>query len=366
VRDACEALEREIAELRTQLALDREVYERLAALDPAAVPAGEPRRLLTHALRDFRRGGVDRDEATRAEIRRHQEELVRIGQEFDRNIVEGGREFVIAEGAAGLAGLPDDFVAAHPPRADGAVVLSTDPHDRMAFLTYAERDDLRREYFLACTNRAVPQNLEVLPRLIAKRHSLARLLGQPSWADFVTEDKMTRSAAAARAFLTRLVERVNERARAELAECLAKKRERFPDADTVHEWERAFLIERIKTERFEFDSRTVRSYFPLERVRAGVLDTAARLFGLEFRRDTATPVWHPSVETWEVREAGQPVGRFFLDLHPRTGKYKHAAMFPLTDGLAGETLPEAALVCNFPARSSATACAIPRCSCTSR
>jgi len=117
----------------------------------------------------------------------------------------------------------------------------------------------------------------------------------------------------------------------------------------VFEWERAYLIERIKSERFEFDSRAVRAYFPVERVRAGVLDTASRLFGLEFRRDVALPVWHRSVECWEVREDGRAVGRFFLDLHPRAGKYKHAAMFPLTDGLQGETLPEAALVCNFPA-----------------
>ena len=32
------------------------------------------------------------------------------------------------------------------------------------------------------------------------------------------------------------------------------------------------------------------------------------------------PVWHPSVEPYEVFEAGQLVGRIYLDMHPRAGK----------------------------------------------
>ena len=127
VRARCEGMEREIAELRTELSLDRGIYERLAGLEPAELPDPIARRLLAHALRDFRRGGVDRDEPTRARVRALQEELVAIGQEFDRNIVTLGREFVIEEGAAGLAGLPPDFVAAHPPRADGSIVLDRTP-----------------------------------------------------------------------------------------------------------------------------------------------------------------------------------------------------------------------------------------------
>jgi thimet oligopeptidase len=349
VRTRCESMEREIAELRTELSLDRGLLERLAGLEPEALSDPVARRLHRNALRDFRRSGVDRDEATRARVRALQEELVAIGQEFDRNIVTGGREFVIAEGVAGLAGLPDDFVAAHPPRADGAVVLTTDPHERTAFLTYAERSDLRHGYYLAANNRAVPANLAVLPLLLAKRHELARTLGYASWADYATEDKMMGSAAAARAFLEGLRGRVEARARAEYAELLAQKRAGDPGAEQVFEWERAHLIEREKRARFGLDSLALRAYFPFERVKQGVLDTAARLFGLEFRRAAEAEVWHPSVECWELFEGGERRARFYLDLHPRAGKFKHAAMFPLRDGVAGEVLPEAALVCNFPA-----------------
>lgn len=41
-------------------------------------------------------------------------------------------------------------------------------------------------------------------------------------------------------------------------------------------------------------------------------------------------------------------GRIFLDMHPRAGKFSHAAMFALTTGKVGVRVPECALVCNLP------------------
>ncbi len=50
-----------------------------------------------------------------------------------------------------------------------------------------------------------------------------------------------------------------------------------------------------------------------------------------------------------VRRADQLIGRFYLDMHPRDGKYNHAAQFSIRTGVAGRQLPIGALVTNFPA-----------------
>jgi len=73
------------------------------------------------------------------------------------------------------------------------------------------------------------------------------------------------------------------------------------------------------------------------------------MFGIEYRRLSDAPVWHSDVTAWEVVEQGRTLGRFFLDLFPREGKYKHAAQFTLASGVREGALPEGALVCNFPA-----------------
>jgi thimet oligopeptidase len=78
------------------------------------------------------------------------------------------------------------------------------------------------------------------------------------------------------------------------------------------------------------------------------MNTAARLFHVEFRQQRDVPVWDPSVETWEVLDSGKLIGRFYLDMHPRAGKYSHAAEHPIRDGVRGQQLPETVLMCNFP------------------
>jgi len=348
MRRVCEELERELAALGTEISLHEGLYRALRALEPPADAADDERRLHEHALRDFRRSGVDRDEAIRAEIRALQEELVRIGQEFDRNIVAGTREFVIREGSRGLAGLPEDFVRSHPEREDGSVVITTDPHDRIAFLTYAERADLRRDYYRLALNRAFPENLEILRRLLAKRHELATRLGFSNWADYVTEDKMTGSAAEARAFLERVVGLVRGRALEEYEELLAHKRVGDPSASAVGESERIHLTERVKALHHGFDSQSVRPYFPYRRAVDGLLDVVSELYGVAFRERPDVAAWHADVRCYDVLEDGERIARFYLDMHPRPDKFKHAAMFHLADGVEGGVLPEAALLCNFP------------------
>ena len=99
---------------------------------------------------------------------------------------------------------------------------------------------------------------------------------------------------------------------------------------------------------FAFDSQELRAYLPYAQVKQGVLDIAAKLFDVEFRKVKDAPVWDPSVECYEMYDGGKLAGRFYLDMHPRENKYKHAAEFDIRSGLAGREIPEAALVCNFP------------------
>jgi thimet oligopeptidase len=105
----------------------------------------------------------------------------------------------------------------------------------------------------------------------------------------------------------------------------------------------------VRRSQYDFDSQSVRPYLPYHQVKKGIMDTAATLFHVTFRQELNAPAWDASVETWDVIESGKAIGRFYLDMHPRAGKYSHGAMFSVLDGIRGKQLPEGALVCNFPA-----------------
>jgi thimet oligopeptidase len=353
MRAAAEACEQELDGMATRLSLDRALFDVLAACDPLGLDDAS-RHFLQRTLRDFRRGGVDRDEATRARIQALSDELVRIGQEFSRNIREDVRHVLVEPSE--LSGLPPDYVRSHPPGPSGQVRISTDTPDYVPFITYSESRRAREALWRVYRQRAHPKNLEVLGRLLERRHQLARLLGHPHWAAYVTEDKMIGSAEAARAFIERIAEASEGRARRDQAAlieerhaAIARGEEAFGSAlEELEPWDAELLKERVRRRTHGFDTQSVRPWFEFGRVQEGLLSLTARLFGLDYRRVEGAPVWHPSVTCFDVYEEGARAGRFYLDLHPREGKYKHAAQFTLASGKAGVRLPEAALICNFP------------------
>ncbi|HUL59067.1 MAG TPA: peptidase M3, partial [Anaeromyxobacteraceae bacterium] len=183
MRKAAESCDRDVQALLTEIAQDRAVYDALSGLDLSAQD-GATAFWMKRELREFRRAGVDRDDATRERVRKLSDELVEIGQEFDRNIRDDVRKVQLAP--ADLAGMPADWKKAHPPGKDGKVTVTTDYPDYIPFITYARSAKAREALWRAFNTRAAPQNLEVLSRMLVKRYELATLLGYSSWADYTT------------------------------------------------------------------------------------------------------------------------------------------------------------------------------------
>ena len=345
VREAAERMAQEGEKFGTQLAQSRPIYDALGAIDPRTLDP-TALRALTLTRQDMKRSGVELDDATRERVRKVREELVLIEQEFARNYRDDVRSIELTD-VTELAGLPPDYVQAHPPGPDGKIRISTNYPDVIPFMAYAKSARARRELSFVNLNRCVPRNLELLKQMLAKRHELAGLLGYASWSDYATEDKMTGSATAAWDFIERAYGATRGGAAVELAELLAAKRADDPGARELGSWDLAYYVESVKRERFNYDSREMRPYFEYRAVRQAILDLNSELFNIEFR-PIAMELWHPSVETFDVVVDGEPRGRISLDMFPRDGKYKHAACFTLRRGVGGRQDPHGVLVCNFP------------------
>ena len=332
--------------LSTEYSLNRGLYDALAAIDLTGADA-ETRYYVEKTLRDFRLAGVDKDEATRTKIKALRDSLVQISQEFERNIRSGKRS-ITAGSAAELDGLPADYIERHKPGADGKITLTTDYPDAIPLFSYAKNEDLRKRMYMEYNNRAYPANLATLQHLIRKRAELAQLLAYPDYADYITADKMVGSEKSAAAFIDQIVSASGPRAETEYKVLLDRKRKDVPDASVVNAWESNYYQELVKKSEYNFDAQNVRPYFPYDRVKQGVLDVTATLFGVQFKRAKDAPVWDPSVECFDVFDGGKLAGRFYLDMHPRADKYTHAAQFAVRTGVTGRQIPEAALICNFP------------------
>jgi len=344
-RETAEKILQDVAAYGTELSLDRRVYDAIAAIDISAADA-ETQFYVTRTLRDFRLAGVDKDDATRERLKALSDSLIMIGQEFGRNIREDKSSVTCTP--AELDGLPADYIEGHKPGPDGKITLTCEYPDAIPVFSYAKNEDLRKRMFMAYNNRAYPSNIPVLDRLRMRRHEMSLLLGFTNFADYVTADKMVGSAANARAFIDRIVTASQDKQAREYQQLLARKQKDVAGATAVNFWELNYYKEAVRRTDYNFDSQSIRPYLPYDKVKQGVLDVTAKLFDVEFRRVPNAPVWHPTVECYEMFDGGKLAGRFYLDMHPRDNKYNHAAQFDIRTGIAGKQIPEAALVCNFP------------------
>jgi thimet oligopeptidase len=352
VRDQAQLEAQRVANAASALSLNRAVYEALAAIDlGGANPpiSAATKHYIERTLLSYRLAGVDKDQATRDRLQSLHDKATQLSLTFSRNIQEGAK--IVEATTAELDGLPADYLARHPANAEGRVTLSTDPPDMQPVMTFAANAALRERMFFAYNTRAYPANKTILEQLLATRQEIADVLGFRSWADLATADQMMASAANVRTFLAKLNDASLEGARREHELIMGFARKRQPELMAIDIASRGYWYEQFRRAAFDFDSQSVRPYFPYAQVEAGVLETAARLFKIEFRCSTA-PVWHSDVSVFEVFDGGRKVGRFYLDMHPREGKDKWFSAAPVVTGVRGRALPEAALICNFPGNES--------------
>ncbi|HEX8792673.1 MAG TPA: M3 family metallopeptidase [Polyangiaceae bacterium] len=346
-RAAAEQCVKDVSSYSTEISQNPDLYAAIKAVDISGAD-DVTKRMVAHTLLDFRRTGVDRDEATRKHLKDLSDEMTATGLEFDKNIREDVHSVKLDPKQ--LAGLPDDYVKAHAPGADGKVTITSDYPDYIPFRKYAEDAQARKALYVEFLNRGYPKNDDVLHKLLRERHEFATTLGYKDWADYDTEEKMIKNGQAAADFIDKITKAAAKRGKHDYDELLARKRKDQPGAKSVEDWESAFYSEKVSREQYAFDSQAVRPYFEFTQTRDGLLAITAQMYGIEYRPAADAPRWDPSVDVYDVYAAGggDKLGRIYLDLHPRAGKYKHAANFDLVKGVKGVQLPESALVCNFP------------------
>ncbi|MFN0251277.1 MAG: M3 family metallopeptidase [Kofleriaceae bacterium] len=350
IRETARECEQEVSKFYSALSLDREIYDALAAIDVGTADA-ETKRFHAYTLRDYRRAGVDKPSEVRKRLEQIDEELTKLGQQFSKTIAEDVRTLEVSD-ASRLAGLPADFLQSHPPDAHGTVRITTDYPDYNPFMTYAADDELREKLYVAFRSRGDGGNEETLRRILILRGEKAKLLGFADWADYITADKMIRTGDRAAAFLERVWTLAEPRAKQDYADLLAQLQKTDASAAAVGDWQKIYLENLVKRDRYEVDASAVREYFPYTKVLDGLLAITSEIFDIAYVSVSDGNPWHPSVVIYDVMRGGEKLGRIYLDMHPREGKYKHAAQFPLLDGVRGVQLPEGVLVCNFPQPSA--------------
>lgn len=367
IRDASQAAEQKAGDFYVDLGKREDLYKAVkefAAAHPQAVAqlTGEKKRFLDFTLRDYRRSGMDLGAKKRERLTEVQKEITKLGIEFSKNIAEDNATVLLS--AEELKGAPESLLKTFAHN-DGVYVVGLTSPTYVPLMDNCTNEITRQKLWMAYKRRAGKKNIEVLEKAIKLYAEQAQLLGYKHCADFQTETRMAKNYANVQKFYDELKPLVRKKAEADMAEFTAFKREltKNPKAELMP-WDYQYIKNELTKSKYAVDSEKVREYFPMDKVVDGLFKTTQSLYGLEFRDVTKTkggtkerPLWHEDVQLFEVYDKapgpnqGKMIGEFYMDLYPRDNKYTHFAQWSLvnhknwTNGK--ETLPLAALVCNF-------------------
>jgi len=331
LREALHAVEAEVSAFYSSIPLHEGLWN--AVQQVTLAPPGVHRRFLEKTQRGFRRAGADLPPPAKQQLQAIDVELTQLTTAFGEAVLDATNAWEMVLTAQQTAGLPESAKAAARQSAaakgrDGWRITLQAPSYH-AVLTYLDDRSIREAAWRAYHRRGADppfDNRERLVRILELRRQKAALLGYANFADFVLEERMARSSAAALAFLEDLAAKTKASFDAETAELAAFS------GGPLEPWDVAYWAEKLRQQRYGFDEEQLRPYFPLDRVLSGLFDICRDLFGVHIQPLDA-PVWDPAVQCFEIRMGdGRQAGIFYTDWFPRENKRGGAWMDCLRTG----------------------------------
>ncbi|KAK9323099.1 hypothetical protein V1517DRAFT_321480 [Lipomyces orientalis] len=318
----------------------------------------ESKRLLEKMNLDFTRNGLALPKEKRDELKALQKKLSNLEVAYNKNL--GEETGFILFTAEELAGVPEDVLSQFE-NVDGKYKMTYKYPDLFPVMKYAQNPDTRRRAFVGDQNK-VMENCELLIQAVKLRAEIAEILGYKTHAAYVLEERMAKSADTVITFLNDLREKLAGAGKTEIAKLLklkAKDQEALglPADDSFNVWDYRYYDRLLLETEYEVDAQKIAEYFPMQSTVEKMLGIFETLFSLKFVEVTGAErsVWHEDCKQFAVwkDDSGEDefVGWLYFDLHPREGKYGHAANFNLMPGYTDKdgkrVYPVTALVCNF-------------------
>ncbi|XP_033951842.1 neurolysin, mitochondrial isoform X1 [Pseudochaenichthys georgianus] len=358
VRAASTEADKKLSEFDVEISMREDVFQRITALQNKLQDnlSPEEKRFLERLVTLGKRKGLHLSKDMQEEIKRKSKLICELSIEFNQNLNEDNTFLVFSENE--LGGLADSFLDGLDKTANGRYKVTLEYPHYFPLMKRCHNPETRRKMETAFHSRCKDVNTAILEQLIQLKAKVADLLGYTSHANYVLEINMAKNAGNVSDFLDTFYETLKPIGIKERKYILAlKKREclmkGFQYDGQINAWDLPYYMNQVEQCKFAVNKDKLIEYFPLDVVTEGLFGIYQELLGLTFTQVEHANVWHEHVKLYSARdtETGEEIGQFYMDLHPREGKYGHAACFGLQPGCRGpdgkRRLPVAAMVANF-------------------
>ncbi|HEY1632422.1 MAG TPA: peptidyl-dipeptidase Dcp [Rhizomicrobium sp.] len=303
------------------------VYDNRAKenLDP------ESQMLLDIYYQNFIHAGANLSEADKATLRKLNARDATLETQFQQKLIAGTKAGgLVVDNKAALAGLSDDEIktaasAAEARGLKGKFLIPLQNTTQQPMLASLSNRDTRQKLFENSWMRTergdANDTRAIISELAQLRAQKAKLLGYPTYADYVLYDQMAKNPGAVEAFLGQLVPATGAEAAKEAAvlqDVIDKEGGKFKLAP----WDWSYYSEKVRKAQYNLDQNEVKPYFELNNVlENGVFYAANKLYGVTFKERHDIPVYQSDVRVFDVFDKdGSQLGIIYFDYFKRDNK----------------------------------------------
>lgn len=301
---------------------------------------------LHRLLASFKKAGFMLEERQFEQMKEIRKELSTLGRQFDNNIATNKSSLVVSQES--LQGISEDFVKTLPKEGSN-YVLKCDYPTRDQIMNNCVVESTRRDFARQFSNRAFPENWDVLNQIINKRDELAKLLGYKSYADYDIDSEMAAKQEIVDSFLKDKAPEALLKSKVEWETLLKDLPESISltEEGKMKSWDESYVWHQYKKNHLKVDSEKIAEYFPMEDTLQGILGVLGDFYGIKLKTVRTDALWHPEAKMVEARSIDNKLlGYIVLDLFPRTNKYTHGCcecvVPPIT--VNGVTCPAVVLI----------------------
>lgn len=363
--DTMEAIAEEVTPLLSahgdNIALNAKLFERIKTvydqkdqldLNP------EQCRLLDETYKGFVRSGANVPVEQQARFRELNEQIASLTLRFAQNVLKATNAYQLLLDNA-PEGLTNDQIAAAREAADadeatkGKLLFKLNLPSWEPFMQNCADRGLRKQMWDAYASRCNGDdydNTRIIDTLTNLRLERANILGFPTHADYVLDDRLAKTPQAVYDCLMQIWRPALTKAKAECAEYQKMIKSDDPTAK-LEPWDWRYYSEKLRKEKYALDDEAVRPYFSLDNVLDGAFATAGKLYGITFRENPALPTYNKEAHSYEVIDGDQVIGILYMDFFPRTSKRSGAWMTEFRGQKVNQkgenVIPIIQVVCNF-------------------
>lgn len=322
-------------------------------------------KLIENKLEEFELSGIQLDENKKQRFADIEKRLTQLGAIFSNNVLDATSAYYkLITDESCLSGLPETSINAAENEAKKrgyqGWVFTLDMPSYLPAMTYADDRQLREELNTAFDSRASdcgPQagrysNSTVIEETIKLRKEKATLLGFSNYAELSLKRKMADDTNQVFEFLNELAELSYAQAEQDIQD-LTELASAEHGIEDLKPWDVNYYSEKSKQKSFAFSEEQLKSYFPEDKVLAGLFTIVNKLFGIKvIEVKEGVDTWHSDVRFYNIFDnTGNYRGGIYFDLYARSNKRGGAWVSTCMNrhrlDINNVQFPVAFLSCNF-------------------